>query len=186
MGVEVDGVQMSADGGNTWTRVAGGMDQMDIHDIAVARDGRVYVCAPADIYLSDDKGASWRRMEVGPHFPFGYCRGITLRGDDPDAIMIASGDAAVGSTGALNRTTDGGQSWTQPNLTVRPNSPVWGHRQPSVRSGPGGLLQPLRTGVYQSRRRRELAKEPTGVYSDAVSGFDTQCRLSARTRERGG
>ena len=34
-GVEVDGVRRSLDGGETWTRIAGGLTDPDIHDVAV-------------------------------------------------------------------------------------------------------------------------------------------------------
>jgi len=38
-GVEVDGVRRSRDGGDSWTRIAGGLDDPDIHDTAVSVNG---------------------------------------------------------------------------------------------------------------------------------------------------
>lgn len=127
-GVEVDGVRRSLDGGETWTRVAGGLDDPDIHDVAVrpAGDGkRVLTSTPREIFASGDKGESWQRLGVGEHFGLPYCRGLALKTDDPDTVFVATGDGAAGATGAIQRSKDGGKSWQTLPLPVEPNSPIW-------------------------------------------------------------
>jgi photosystem II stability/assembly factor-like uncharacterized protein len=127
-GVEVDGVRRSLDGGDTWTRIAGGLDDPDIHDVAVrpAADGRtVLTSTPREIFASTDKGESWQRLGVGRHFGLPYCRGLALKADDPDTVFVATGDGAAGSTGAIERSKDAGRSWQRLDLPVAPNSPIW-------------------------------------------------------------
>ena len=62
-GVEVDGVRRSLDGGETWTRIAGGLNDPDIHDVAVrggGNDKAVLTSTPREIFASTDKGETGR------------------------------------------------------------------------------------------------------------------------------
>ncbi len=64
-GVEVDGVRRSLDGGETWTRIAGGLNDPDIHDVAVRTAGNrntVLTSTPREIFTSTDKGESWQGL----------------------------------------------------------------------------------------------------------------------------
>ena len=62
---------------------------------------------------------------VGEQFPLPYCRSLAQKSDDPDTLFVATGDGAVGTTGAIQRSTNGGKSWQTANLPVKPNSPIW-------------------------------------------------------------
>ena len=127
-GIEVDGVRRSLDGGKTWTRITDGLRDPDIHDIRVsaAASKTVLTSTPWEIFASADAGESWQRLEVGKHFgqPY-YCRGLALKEDAPGVIFAGTGDAPLGSTGAIRRSKDGGQSWETLPLPVKPNSPIW-------------------------------------------------------------
>ena len=48
-----------------------------------------------------------------------------LKADDPNVIFVGNGDAIPGVTGAIQRSTDGGQSWEALRLPVEPNSVVY-------------------------------------------------------------
>lgn len=126
-GAEVDGVRRSLDGGATWTHMTGGLHDPDIHDIAVSVAGTkaVLVSTPREIFVSTDTGESWQSLGVGKHFRFPYCRSVALKEDDPGVIFVATGDAAVGSTGAIQRSKDGGQTWEMLPLPIEPNTPMW-------------------------------------------------------------
>jgi photosystem II stability/assembly factor-like uncharacterized protein len=127
-GVEVDGVRRSLDGGETWTRIGGGLNDPDIHDVAVQASGNaktVLTSTPREIFASTDKGESWQGLGVGKQFGLPYCRSLALKADDPNTVFVATGDGAAGSTGAIQRSKDGGQSWELLPLPVEPNSPIW-------------------------------------------------------------
>ena len=126
-GIEVDGVRRSTDGGDSWSRITNGIYDPDIHDIAVTVNGgtTVLTSTPGEIFASDDRGESWRGLGVRDQFELRYCRGLAQKADDPETLFVATGDAAVGSTGAIQRSRDGGRSWEKRPLPVEPNSPIW-------------------------------------------------------------
>ena len=124
-GVEVDGVRVSRDGGDTWTRPSGGlMDEPDIHDIKIlpGNPGAAVVTVPDEICVSIDGGANWQAIGVRGRFPLPYCRNVVFKLDEPKVILAAIGDDALGGIGALQRSTDGGHSWETPLLPITPNT----------------------------------------------------------------
>jgi photosystem II stability/assembly factor-like uncharacterized protein len=126
-GVEVDGVRRSLDGGATWSRIENGVDDPDIHDVTVNVSGKdaVYTTTPREIFASADRGETWRGLGVARHFALPYCRSLALKADDPTTLFVATGDGAVGKTGAIQRSTDGGEHWKMLKLPAEPNSPIW-------------------------------------------------------------
>ena len=127
VGIEVDGARRSLDGGNTWTRVAGGVDDPDIHDTMVCAGNpkTVLISTPGEIFASTDSGEAFRRLGVQKSFPMPYCRGIAQRADNPSVVFVANGNGPVGDTGAIQRTQDLGDSWETLSLPVAPNAPIW-------------------------------------------------------------
>jgi photosystem II stability/assembly factor-like uncharacterized protein len=126
-GVEIDGVYRSLDGGDTWTRITDGVKDPDIHGMAISLGAqkRVLVSTPREIFTSTDVGESWHSVATTRQFPLAYCRWVAVKVDNPQVIFVANGDSAIGSTGAIVRSSDGGQTWESRPLPVEPNSPIW-------------------------------------------------------------
>jgi photosystem II stability/assembly factor-like uncharacterized protein len=125
-GVEVDGVYRSLDGGDTWAHIEGGVNP-DIHGMAISLGDpkKVLASTPREIYATTDMGESWQSVVKTERFPLPYSRGIAIKPDDPNVIYSAIGDSAFGSTGAIQRSTDGGETWETRPLPVEPNSNIW-------------------------------------------------------------
>ena len=125
-GVEIDGVYRSNDGGDTWTQVSG-ITNPDIHGMAfsLGEEKTVLVSTPREIFASSDDGATFRSLMSSNSLEMPYCRWVAVKADDPQTMFVANGDAAIGNTGVIRRSTDGGQSWEERPLPVEPNSPVW-------------------------------------------------------------
>ncbi len=126
-GVEVDGVRRSLDGGDTWSRIDGGLSDPDIHGMAVSLAGpkTILTATPWEIFASTDTGESWQGLGVGEHFEFPYCRDIAIKKNDLNVIFVAAGDGPLGSTGNIQRSKDHGKSWDPLSLPVAPNTPIW-------------------------------------------------------------
>jgi photosystem II stability/assembly factor-like uncharacterized protein len=126
-GIEVDGVRRSTDGGDSWQAITSGIPDPDIHDIGVFVNGgaRVLTTTPHEIFESHDRGESWQGLGIRDRFHLRYCRSLTQKADDPETLFVATGDGAAGTTGAIQRTTNGGKSWQALDLPAVPNSPIW-------------------------------------------------------------
>jgi photosystem II stability/assembly factor-like uncharacterized protein len=127
VGLEVDGVRVSRDGGDTWTSVGDAIKNPDVHSVAVAAGTpkSVFVLVNNDVVISRDDGASWTPVGAREVFPWVYCRNIAVRPGVPETVFVAIGDATPGRTGTLMRSTDTGATWRQLDLPVAPNSAMW-------------------------------------------------------------
>ncbi|MBV9469655.1 MAG: hypothetical protein JO316_15135 [Abitibacteriaceae bacterium] len=126
-GIEIDGVRRSTDGGNTWQRLDTGLSSSDIHSIAVVPGTPKTVLAATnnDLNVSTDEGQTWQPQQVKEKFPWGYCRGIVAKADEAHTLFLGNGNGPPGTAGALQISRDGGQHWTNADLTPAPNSTVW-------------------------------------------------------------
>jgi photosystem II stability/assembly factor-like uncharacterized protein len=156
-GVEVDGVRVSRDGGDSWTRLSGGlMDEPDIHDIKPlpGKPGAAVVTLPGEICVSTDAGASWQGLGVGAQFPLPYCRNVVFKEDDGNVMLAAIGERCDGESWgdtALYR------RWMYLGNAASSPQPEYSHgvfRHPSRGSRADLGLQPLRPVVRQLRWRR--------------------------------
>ena len=128
VGVEIDGVFHSLDGGDTWTKVVNGLNDPDVHDMAIAssRPTRVFVSTNGELFWSDDQGEAWTPIGVRAKWPLPYARGVAVKTDDPRVLFAGCGQTTTGETGGVLRSSDGGQTWQDLPLPVRPNATMWG------------------------------------------------------------
>ena len=127
VGLEVDGVRHSADGGETWTRVDGQIPNPDVHNVLVIAGPpkTVLVLVNDEVWRSIDDGATWTPARAREVFPWHYPRGIAARPDDDRTVFVTVGDTTPGRIGTLLRSRDAGATWQAVSLPTQPNSAVW-------------------------------------------------------------
>ena len=125
--IEVDGVRRSTDGGDTWVPLNGGIQNPDVHNVAVSAgpSKTVFVVVNDDVFTSRDGGATWTPVGIKRAFPLGYPRGIMVQPGSPEVVFVSIGDATPGRTGAVMRSKDAGRTWERLTLPVEPNTAMW-------------------------------------------------------------
>ena len=153
-GVEIDGVHRSRDGGDTWARLNTGITNPDIHGMAFSLGQRdtVLVSTPAEIFASSDDGDSFQSLALTSSWALPYCRWIAVKPGNPQVVFAANGDGAIGNTGTIQRSIDGGKSWETRPLPVEPNSPLW-----NIATHPANPELVLASSIYG-----ELYRSPDG------------------------
>jgi photosystem II stability/assembly factor-like uncharacterized protein len=133
VGVEIDGVYCSRDGGDSWMHLPPLGDNFlnqDVHGLAigVGKPTKLHVTTPDGIWSSTTEGESWT-LHGFPRFferdKISYCRGVALKQDNPDVILVGNGDFVPGVVGAIQRSTDGGETWEAAKLSAEPNSTIY-------------------------------------------------------------
>jgi photosystem II stability/assembly factor-like uncharacterized protein len=126
-GIEVDGVRRSQDGGDTWTKVTGGITDPDIHNLAITigPPKTLLTITPREIFASTDDGVSWEAVKASQQVSIPYCRAVAVKTDDPQVLYLGNGESAFGGRGALHRSRDRGRTWESLPLPVVPNGTVW-------------------------------------------------------------
>jgi photosystem II stability/assembly factor-like uncharacterized protein len=127
VGLEVDGVRYSTDGGETWTRVNGQIPNQDVHNVLVVEGPpkTVFTVVNDDIWRSTDDGKSWQAARAREIFPWHYPRGIAAKPGDPRTVFVTLGDSTPGRIGTVVRSRDAGVTWETLKFPVAPNSAVW-------------------------------------------------------------
>jgi photosystem II stability/assembly factor-like uncharacterized protein len=127
VGLEVDGVRYSNDGGDTWASVNGSIPNPDVHNVAVSSGPpkTVFVVVNNDIFTSTDDGVTWTPVGIREAFPWSYPRGITVQPDNPKVVLATIGDTTPGRIGGVMRSKDTGKTWESLSLPVQPNTAMW-------------------------------------------------------------
>jgi photosystem II stability/assembly factor-like uncharacterized protein len=127
VGLEVDGVRYSRDGGETWARLNGQILNQDVHSVLVVAGPpkTVFTVVNDDIWRSTDDGTSWQAARAREVFPWHYPRGIAMRPGDPRTVFLTLGDSTPGRIGTVVRSRDAGVTWEPLKFPVQPNSAIW-------------------------------------------------------------
>jgi len=140
-GLEVAGAMRSLDGGEHWDDCSADLvalaerpnlkskiqsdsfaeGMLDAHALAVspAAPGSVFLAVRMGMFRSDDRGESWRDMEVGRFSPLTYARDVRVSPHDPRTLYACLSPAARSEDGSLYRTSDLGQSWARVDHGVK-------------------------------------------------------------------
>jgi len=151
VGLEVDGVRHSTDGGETWTKVNGQIPNQDVHNVLVVAGPpkAVFTVVNDDVWRSLDDGKTWTPARAREVFPWHYPRGIAVKPNDSKTVFVTLGDSTPGRVGTVMRSRDAGGVWESLGLPVQPNSAVWTVSVPA--SAPDLVLAASRYGyLYRS------------------------------------
>jgi len=112
VGTANSGVIVSRDGGTTWEKVGGAVDNVPVSSIASdpVRPDYIYVGTKHTFYVSRDNGASWTRR--GGNLPLGNFTGILINPNNSDEILLSS---ALENEGGIFISTDAGNKWKRVN-----------------------------------------------------------------------
>jgi len=127
VGLEVDGVRHSTDGGDTWTTLNGQIPNPDVHSVLVVAGPpkAVFTVVNDDVWRSTDDGKTWQAARAREVFPWHYPRGIAVNPNDPKTVFVTLGDSTPGRIGTVMRSRDAGATWQSLGLPVQPNSAMW-------------------------------------------------------------
>ncbi len=127
VGLEVDGVRYSRDGGETWATLNGQIANQDVHNMLVVEGPpkTVFTVVNDDIWRSTDDGKTWHAARAREVFPWHYPRGIAVKPGDPRTVFVTLGDSTPGRIGAVVRSRDAGVTWETLKFPVQPNSAIW-------------------------------------------------------------
>ena len=151
LGLEVDGVRHSPDGGETWAKVNGQIPNPDVHSVLVVAGPpkAVFTVVNDDVWRSTDDGTTWQPARAREVFPWHYPRGIAVKPNDAKTVFLTLGDSTPGRVGTVMRSRDAGATWQNLQLPVQPNSAVWTVSIPA--SAPDTVFAASRYGyLYRS------------------------------------
>ena len=108
VGTARSGVIASHDGGSTWARTGGAIDDVPVSSITSdpKRPDYIYVGTAQTFYVSRDNGQTWTRR--GGNLPLGNFTSILINPNDTDEILLSS---SLDTDGGIFISTDAGNKW---------------------------------------------------------------------------
>ncbi|WP_224450469.1 WD40/YVTN/BNR-like repeat-containing protein [Haloprofundus salilacus] len=137
-GVEVGGVHVSDDGGETWTERRGGLEterkddlQYDVHHVHVVTANEYVVSCGGGLFRTTDAGHSWTRLDMelpGPYFQEAFSHRGTLYAAAqtlPPTLPMGSRYNKRSVNASLFESTDGGETFERKQYPGAPNEFVY-------------------------------------------------------------
>jgi len=125
--VEIGGIYVSHDGGDTWHGRDQGLISTDVHGMAILDkpDGQrlMYATTNQGLHRSTDGGLHWEFQEIAS--PWQYTRAIVPRLDNTGVVFLTNGNGPPGNRGRLLMSQDFGTHWQEVVLPATTNSTVW-------------------------------------------------------------
>lgn len=112
VGIEVGGVYLTEDGGETWIERNEGLHP-DVHALAAhpSRPARILASTADGVHRSDDGGATWRRTSHG--IARTYTVPLLVSAAQPDVVWTAGARGPSGMDTRVYRSEDGGERWRE-------------------------------------------------------------------------
>ena len=120
-GIEVGGVILSRDRGDTWCELANGL-YADVHSVRPDRcaPGWLVAVTGRGFYASEDGGESWeRRMDSMGN---GYTIGLAINPGVAGEVLVSAGDQPPGMNGRVYHSRDSGRGWAEVSGPPLPGS----------------------------------------------------------------
>jgi len=126
-GIEIDGMHLSTDGGETWTERSEGLSSLDIHGLCVVPGAPKVIIAATnnDVCVTTDLGTHWVPLNVREHYPWPYCRAAFFLNGAAGRVFIGAGNGPPGDQGGIFSTRDNGKTWTRADIGRTANSTIW-------------------------------------------------------------
>jgi photosystem II stability/assembly factor-like uncharacterized protein len=141
--VEIGGIFVSRDGGETWARRDEGLISADVHGLAIvlrpaSSEGKhaenssrshssghaiLFATTNMGLHRSLDDGATWTFCKLDS--PWQYTRAIVPRADGSGVLFLTNGNGPPGNTGRLLMSRDCGDTWEERPLPGALNSTPW-------------------------------------------------------------
>jgi hypothetical protein len=115
-GASGNGVQVSTDGGQTWTAMTNGLVDLEINDVAFADDGTLFAAARTDgVYRADAVGGTWTLFQEGFE-SLGPLTQDHFRDLAISPRFGATGELYIAAYEGIFRSVDRGQTWEQADI----------------------------------------------------------------------
>lgn len=131
--MEVGGIIRSLDGGESWQDMSAPLialsreahlksrilsdseteGMMDLHALAISarRPGTVWIANRMGLFVSEDRGETWREFGIGRFSDLTYGRDLMVSPHDDGVFYAALSDSSRGVAGSLYRSDDSGETW---------------------------------------------------------------------------
>lgn len=120
VGIEVGGVLMSRNYGNTWQEFNCGIDT-DVHTVRPypGNSDHMIAVTGSGVYVSENRGELWNQVTEG--LSQGYAVGLHIKPDSKGEVLLSTGEAPPGLNAQLYYSRNGGKSWHRLESAGLPN-----------------------------------------------------------------